>query len=155
MQNVSVPVVASPEIVVQDKGEMPPTMPPQTPALYPPSPDSMFSMGTTGLIAQDGQPCTSPISYRGTPVTGCVTFAAVPGTPLCWLSNNSTNGTWSLCKPGAEVSVRGITTQEAQQRITASRQPCILPVVHRVRRASSPLPNSSYSQHHIRKMRCS
>lgn len=85
-----------------------------------------------GLIAQNGRQCLSPLDYRGTPVTGCITFAAVPGAPLCWVAGDNGDGSWNLCRAGSEVSVRGIASAAAQTRSTSTQQPCVLPSVFQV-----------------------
>lgn len=112
-----------------DKGQPPSHLAAQPPA----STDSMYVMRESGLVTQDGRGCVSPVKYNGQLVSGCVTFAAVPNTPLCWVESPNANGTWNVCKQSADVSLRGITTNDALNRVSSSRQACVLPVVHQVR----------------------
>ena len=120
----------SPDVKLEDDHNQ---VPPQPAAQAPAPADSMYTIRESGLVTQDERACLSPVKYNGQLVSGCVTFAAVPNTPLCWVETPQANGTWNVCKQSAEVSLRGITTNDALNRVSSSRQACILPVVHQVR----------------------
>lgn len=109
--------------------------PPSLVLTQPPGPsEGMYPIGPAGPVTQDGHECQTPLTFRGTTVDGCLTFAAVPSTPLCWVEGPgpAAKGSWNVCKPSAEVGLRGISTAEAQTRVASTRQACVLPVVHEV-----------------------
>ena len=85
----------------------------------------------SGLLTQDGQQCVTPVSYQHTVADGCVIFTALPGVPLCWTESEG-NGTWNVCAAGSPASIDSIPTAAAEQRVTASGQNCVLPIVYQV-----------------------